>query len=97
MGGVVVFASEEIRDSFQINDIHNLVSFHVMRQDRKILLYRNNCSNTCHPNGPPKKDRRRKADKAEWISLIAILQGQELNKEIQNTINSQIDYHISNQ
>jgi mono/diheme cytochrome c family protein len=99
LGGVIVMANEEFGDSLQIKDIESLVAFHVQRQDRSMQLYRKDCQ-TCHPGGLPKKQRRRRVKKdgrsrAEWISFIATLQSQELDKESQNTINSQIDYHIS--
>lgn len=103
LGGVIVLASEEFGESFQITDVDGLVAFHAQRQDRNMNFYRSNCK-TCHLNGPPRKKRRGQAQagkeersRAEWISFIAVLQGEELNMEIQNTINSQIDYHIANQ
>jgi hypothetical protein len=62
-------------------------------------VYESKCA-TCHPNGLPEKkepdeETLEERTRAEWVSFIATLQGLQLNKEIQNTINSQIDYHIS--
>jgi cytochrome c2 len=99
LGGVIVLASEEFGDSFEIKDINSLVSFHGQRQDRKMQLYRKDCTK-CHIDGPPKKQKRHRVQKggrsrAEWITFIATLQGEELTKELQTTINSQIDYHVS--
>ena len=64
-------------------------------------LYEDNCT-TCHPGVSPEEKRSDqgksvKRSRAEWISFIAALQGVELTKEIQNTINSQVDYHIASQ
>lgn len=99
LGGVIVLASEEFGDSLQIKDVNSLVSFHGQRQVRDMQLYRKDCK-ACHPDGPPAKQRGRQVKKgsrsrAEWITFIATLQGQDLNRENQATINTQIDYHIS--
>ena len=62
-------------------------------------LYENTCT-ACHPDKltekqEPGTEKPRERSRAEWISFIAMLQGLELNKDIQITIDSQIDYHIS--
>ena len=62
-------------------------------------IYEKNCK-VCHPDGMPNKKEAgggtpEVRPRAEWITFIAILRGLELDKEIQDTINSQIDYHKS--
>jgi cytochrome c5 len=99
LGGLIVIASEEFGDSFQIKDMNSLLSFHSQRQIRQMQFFRNDCS-ACHPGEIPKKKKpgmkvMSGRSRAEWISFVAVLQGLELNEEIQNTINSQIDYHVS--
>jgi mono/diheme cytochrome c family protein len=99
LGALIVLASEEFGDSFQIRDMNSLLSFHALRQNREMQLYRKNCR-TCHRGGPPTKTKAGKKpaeerNRTEWISFIAVLQGLELNDGVQAAINSQIDYHIS--
>ncbi|MFC1845247.1 hypothetical protein ACFLZ5_10750, partial [Thermodesulfobacteriota bacterium] len=99
LNGLVVLANEEFGDSIRVTDVNNLLSFHVQRQKRNMQLYENDCS-SCHISGIPKKkqpDKEPPEEKSreEWISFIATLQGMEINKDIQSTINSQIDYHKS--
>jgi len=99
VGGVIVLGSEEFGESFQIEDVEALLSFHVQRQHRSMQLYRRNCK-TCHTDEFP-ADRSDgttiKRSRAEWISYIATLQDLELDKDVQEMIDSQIDYHISRQ
>lgn len=100
MNGLIVLANEEFGRTLQLRDVNNLLSIHVQRQRRNMQFYESNCT-TCHPGGAPKKkesgkEAKEERSRAEWISLIAALQGVELTKEIQNTINSQIDFHLSN-
>ncbi|HKI50829.1 MAG TPA: c-type cytochrome [Geothermobacteraceae bacterium] len=91
-------ANAEYGKSLQVTD-KELLSVHVERQKRALQLYERKCF-TCHPNGLPNKtepgrinpDRR---TRAEWISFIATLQGLELTKDVQDTIDGQIDYHLS--
>jgi mono/diheme cytochrome c family protein len=99
LGGVVVLASEELGERFQRKDLDSLVSYHIRKELEQMDLYRNNCK-TCHPDGQPKREKLGQVKKGgrsrdEWISLIASLQGQDLNKETRNKIKSQIDYHVS--
>lgn len=101
LGALIVYASDEIGDALQLNDIESLVYSHTMRQLRNMQLFRQECT-TCHPDGPPGREEEEKEEKAgrsraEWITYIATLQGLELNKDIQSTISSQIDYHIKRQ
>jgi cytochrome c5 len=95
----IVIANEESGESLRVTDAKNLLSAHAQRQERNMQVYESKCA-TCHPNGLPEKKEPdeeilEERTRAEWISFIATLQGMELTKEIQNTINSQIDYHIS--
>jgi len=99
LNGLIVSANEEFGDNLRLRDVNNLLSYHVQRQKRNMQIYERKCS-TCHPNGLPQKKEPGKETpegrtRAEWITFIATLQGLELNKEIQNTINSQIDYHMT--
>ena len=100
LNALIVLANEEFGRSMKIGGVLNLMSSHVERQKREMQIYENRC-NTCHPNGLPEKKKpggeksQKERTRAEWISFIALLQGIELSKEIQNTINSQIDFHIS--
>jgi cytochrome c5 len=95
----IVLANEGLEGSLQVRDAKNLLFAHAQRQNRNMQIYEKKCT-ICHPDGlPDKKESERGTQetpsRAEWISFIATLQGMELNKEIQNSINSQIDYHIS--
>jgi len=96
--GLIALANEEFGRSMQLMDARNLISSHVQRQKRNMQIFENNCT-TCHPRSSPEdkepgnKESEEERTRAEWISFIAGLQGIELNKEIQNTINSQIDFH----
>jgi mono/diheme cytochrome c family protein len=100
MNGLIVLANEEFGRSMQVTDARNLISSHVQRQNRNMQIYEKNCT-TCHPGKltegrePGNKEYLEERTRAEWISFIALLQGMELNKEIQNTINYQIEFHIS--
>jgi mono/diheme cytochrome c family protein len=99
IGVVITLAYEEVGDSMQMKDLDSLLASHAQRQNREMQLYISNCR-VCHIDGPPKKKRQNKEDKnihsrAVRISFIATLQEQELNKESQNRINTQIDYHVS--
>jgi cytochrome c5 len=99
MNGLIVLANEEFGRSLQVRKVKNILSIHTQRQKRNMQLYEKKCT-TCHPGKIPEKKglgkkNQEERTRAEWISIIAVLQGMELNKEIQNTINSQIDYHIS--
>ena len=101
LNGLVVLANEEFGRSMQIRNARNLISSHVERQKRDMEIYENKCT-TCHLNGLTvnnkpgnNKESQEERTRAEWVSFIAELQGVELNKEIQNAINSQIDFHVS--
>ncbi|KPK24427.1 MAG: hypothetical protein AMJ61_13790 [Desulfobacterales bacterium SG8_35_2] len=100
LNGLIVLANEEFGRSMQVSNTRSLISSHVQRQKRNMQIYENNCT-TCHPRRMPAEKetgnnaKQEKRNRAEWISFIAELQGLELNKEIQNTINSQIEFHIS--
>jgi cytochrome c5 len=100
MNGLIVLANEELGESMEIKDVNILLDNHIQRQKRNMQLFTRDCS-TCHVAGIPKKknnsakEEQPERSRAEWISFIATLQGVEINKDIQNTINSQIEYHIS--
>jgi mono/diheme cytochrome c family protein len=99
LDGLIVLASEEFERSLELPDIYTFLSIHSQRQKRNMQLYEDNCT-TCHPGGSleekrPDQEKPGKRSRAEWISFIAALQGVELTKEIQNTINSQVEYHVS--
>jgi len=100
INGLIVLANEEFGRSIQVTDARDLISNHVQRQKRNMQIYENNCTICHHGRLPERKEpnnneTRATRTRAEWITYIASLQGVELNKEIQNTINSQIDFHIS--
>ncbi len=99
INGLIALASAEVGESLELTDVNNILDNHVERQKRSMLLYERKCEN-CHPEGRPKKKKadqktREGRTRADWVSHIAELQGEELNKHVQGTINSQIDYHIS--
>jgi cytochrome c5 len=99
MDGLIAVANKEFGQSLQITDVNNLLAVHVQRQKRNMQLYESKCT-TCHPGGLPAKREPTRGrgtipTRADWIAFIAALQGVELSKETQNTINSQIDFHIS--
>ncbi len=99
MDGLIALANEEFAKSLRINDVHNLVSIHLQRQQRIMQLYESNCT-TCHPAGSLQQGKggqilQDKRTRAQWITFIAAVQDVELTKDSQNAINSQIDYHIS--
>jgi cytochrome c5 len=99
LDGLIAAANKEFGQSLQITDVNNLLSAHIQRQKRSMQLYENNCK-TCHTRGLVSKrelsqDKEHAPTRADWISFIAVLQGVELTKEVQNTINSQIDFHIA--
>jgi mono/diheme cytochrome c family protein len=101
LDGLIALANKEFGRSLQIRDVNNLLSVHVQRQKRVMQLYETNCT-LCHTGGVPEKKKtgREKPDersRAEWISFIAALRGVELSKDIQNSINSEIDFHVSKQ
>jgi len=96
---LIVLASRELGGSMQIKDFRSLRASHVERQKRNMQLYENDCQ-TCHAAGLPKEkgadiETEDKRTRSEWIFFIASLQGIELTKEIQKSINSQIELHIS--
>jgi len=99
MDGLIAAANKEFGHSLQMTDVNNLLSVHVQRQKRTMDLYEKNCTK-CHIGGLPVKresnqEKPNIPTRADWISFIAALQGVELTKETQSTINSQIDFHIS--
>jgi len=99
LNGLIVLANEEFGESLRLIDVNNLLSFHVQRQKRNMRLYENDCA-ACHIGGIPEKKKPdeeapKERSREEWISFIATLQGIGINRDIQNTINSQIDYHKS--
>lgn len=101
LNGLIANADREFGKSLQIKDINNLLAVHVQRQRRNMQLYESNCD-TCHLKGPPPKgksglEKAGSPARADWIAFIAALQGLEITKEVQNSINSQIDFHISRQ
>ncbi len=103
LDGLIAMANDQFGRSLQITDVKSLLSTHFERQKREMQIYESGCT-TCHPDGPPSKkpqeaDRETKEERsrAEWISFIAALQGTELNKELQEAIDSQIDYHMARQ
>jgi cytochrome c5 len=99
MNGLIASANQEFGQSLQIKEVNDLLAVHVQRQQRNMQLYESTCS-TCHTDGLPEKqkpdqEKSNERTRAEWISFIAALQGEELSKETQDTINSQIDFHMS--
>ena len=100
MNGLVASANNEFGNSLEISDIKNLLSVHVQRQQRNMAFYENDC-NVCHTDGLPvevgglSEKNPDGPSRADWISFIAALKGEELSKETQKTINSEIDFHIS--
>ena len=100
MNILILLANEEFGNSMRVADARNLQSSHIQRQEREMQIYENNCS-TCHPDNLSEKKQSgsaassRNRTRAEWISFIAQLQGAELTKELQVTINSQIEFHRS--
>lgn len=99
MDGLIAQVNRELGPGVQVKDVNNLLSLHVQRQKRVMRLYETNC-NRCHPGGVPKKGKVARNNpavrtRAEWISFIATLQGQELSKGLQNAINNQIQFHIA--
>jgi len=99
MDNLIIMAGEEFGASLAIKDVNVLRTNHIQRQKRTMQIFNRNCS-TCHVDGIPKKKRpdgenKSGRSRAEWISFIATLEGVELDKDVQNTINSQIEYHIS--
>jgi cytochrome c5 len=100
INGLIVLANEEFGRSMRVTNARNLISSHTQRQKRNMQIYENNCI-ACHPGKMPagkdidNNEKQEERNRAEWISFIAELQGVELNKEIQNAINSQIEFHIS--
>ena len=101
LDGLIAMAKQEFGGSLQIGDVNNLLSVHVQRQKRNLRLYESNCTK-CHLSGPPDKEKTgREAvperSRAEWISFIAVLRGEELTKDLQTNIDSQIDFHVARQ
>lgn len=100
LDGLIATAENEFGQSLEISDVNNLLSIHVQRQQRVMQLFENNCA-TCHPgritvNRESTGDEMGMPTRADWISYIAALRGEELSRENQITINSQIKFHISN-
>lgn len=99
INSLIALANAEIGESLDVSDVNNLLATHVEREKRSMQLYERKCEN-CHPEGRPKKkeasqETRGERSRADWISYIAELMGEELSENVQGTINSQIDYHIS--
>ena len=97
--GLVAMANDQFGRSMQISDIDTLQSIHVQRQKRELQFFESGCTN-CHPGGLPDKNKAgakttEERSRAEWISFIAALRGLELSQELQETIDSQIGYHIA--
>jgi|GEM_PF-2372828 len=103
LDGLIAMANDQFGRSLQITDVKSLLGTHFERQKREMQFYESGCT-TCHPEGLPSKkpkgvdrETREERSRAEWISFIAALQGTELTKELQETIDSQIDYHMARQ
>jgi cytochrome c5 len=99
MDGLVSMANDQFGRSLQLTDINSLLSIHLQRQKRELRFYESGCTK-CHPGGLPNRQKAGpkstdERSRAEWISFIAILQGTELSKDLQETIDSQLDYHIA--
>jgi mono/diheme cytochrome c family protein len=99
INGLVAMASSVIGDSLDISHVNNHLAIHKKRQKKSMQLYERNCRN-CHTEGAPKKksatrEPRAKRSRSDWISFIADHQTQENTKHVQETINGQIDYHLS--
>jgi len=96
---LIVLSSQEFGGSLQVKNFRSLRASHVERQKRNMQLYENDCQ-VCHAAdlSNEKGTSLESADKrsrSEWIFFIASLQGIELTNEIQKSINSQIELHIS--
>jgi mono/diheme cytochrome c family protein len=104
MNGLIILASEKLGRRLEAPELNNFLTLHVQRQKRSMQLYEKGCI-TCHQKGVPepkgssqeKSSDRSERSRAEWISFIAALQGTELSKKSQSTIDCQIDFHIARQ
>ena len=99
LNGLIVLINEELGEGLRLKDVNNLLAYHVQREKKNMQVFEKNCK-ICHPDGMPNIKEAgggtpEVRPRAEWITFIAILRGLELDKEIQDTINSQIDYHKS--
>ena len=99
LDGLIALANEEFGESLQIKDVNSLLSTHIERQKNDMQLYEDKC-NICHNDELPIKadsdhEKSVKRTRSEWISFIASLQGLEMTKEIQNTINMHIENHLA--
>lgn len=96
---LIVLSSQEFGRGFQISDFRSIRASHVERQKRNRQLYEHDCQ-ICHASGLQNEKEVRvghqdKRTRSEWIFFIASLQKIELTKELQKSINSQIELHIS--
>jgi hypothetical protein len=96
---LIVMASQEFGGSLQIRKFRSLQASHIERQKRNMQLYESDCQ-ICHVVGLPNEqvdsiDSQGKRTRSEWVFFIVSLQKIELTKEIQKSINSQIELHIS--
>ena len=101
MDGLIMMTQREFGESIHVTDVNELLAIHLQRQKRDMALFARKCT-TCHTSGLPVRkvagsDVPKARTRAEWISIIATMQGVELTKENQETINSQIDFHIAKQ
>jgi len=91
LGTLVNRASSFFGGVLDAPDVTNLLTFHREREKREMAVFQNSCV-SCHDpaeqNTPLLKDR---------VMQISILQGRELDRDVKETIKTQIRLHVLGQ
>jgi len=90
---LVTLVNERFAGEITRPEIRNLMQFHVERQKREMDVFKQGCSK-CHPPDQPMKGIR---DRKEWAMLIASLQEKLYDTKTDDSINTQVNFHISAQ
>jgi cytochrome c2 len=90
---LVTLANERFAGEITRPEIRNLMQFHVERQKREMDVFKQGCD-TCHPTGQPMKGTK---PRKEWAMLIASLQEKLYDTKTDDSINTQINFHIAAQ
>jgi cytochrome c2 len=90
---LVTLANERFAGEISRPEIRNLMNFHVERQQREMDVFKQGCD-TCHPADQPMKGTRARK---EWAMLIASLQEKLYDTKTDDSINTQINFHVAAQ
>lgn len=72
-------------------EIQTVLNLHSQRQKREMKIFDQACT-SCHPAGEKKKGTR---TVREWILYIAELQNKMVDSHVENSVSTQIRFHIA--